>query len=100
MDRPGNKDIQFAIHANYGSNPLRYDGWHRYFREHQPPTLVVWGKNDFVFAEAGANAYRQDLKTVEVHLLPAGHFALETKAAEIAGYILGFLSAHAGLAQR
>ena len=81
---PGNKDIQYALHADYGSNVERYDEWHRYFREHQPPTLVVWGKNDFVFAEAGAKAYCQDLKTIEVHLLAAGHFALETKAPEIA----------------
>jgi pimeloyl-ACP methyl ester carboxylesterase len=95
MERPGNKDIQYAIHADYGSNIERYDEWHRYFREHQPPTLVVWGKNDFVFAEAGAQAYCQDLKTIKVHLLTAGHFALETKAAEIAGYILGFLHTHA-----
>jgi len=95
MERPGNKDIQYAIHADYGSNIERYDEWHRYFREHQPPVLVVWGKNDFVFAEAGATAYRQDLSTIEVHLLSAGHFALETKATEIAGHILGFLSTYA-----
>lgn len=95
MERPGNKDIQYVLHADYGSNVERYDEWHRYFREHQPPTLVVWGKEDFVFAEAGAQAYRQDLKTIEVHLLKAGHFALETKAPEIAEYILAFLSTYA-----
>lgn len=94
MERPGNKDIQYAIHADYGSNIERYDEWHRYFREYQPPTLVVWGKNDFVFAVAGAEAYRQDLKTIEIHLLAAGHFALETKAPETAGYILPFLNTH------
>ena len=94
MERPGNKDIQYAIHADYGSNIERYDEWHRYFRAHQPPTLVVWGKNDSVFAAAGAEAYRQDLKTIEVHLLAAGHFALETKAAEIAEYSLAFLNTH------
>ena len=95
MERPGNKDIQYVLHADYGSNVERYDGWHRYFRAHQPPTLVVWGKNDFVFAEAGAQAYRQDLKTIEVHLLAAGHFALETKAPEIARLrILPFLNTH------
>jgi pimeloyl-ACP methyl ester carboxylesterase len=93
MDRPGNKEIQFALHANYGSNIERYDEWHSYFRAHQPPTLVVWGKGDFVFAPAGAEAYRQDLEKIEVHMLDAGHFALETNAAEIAGYIRSFLTA-------
>jgi pimeloyl-ACP methyl ester carboxylesterase len=91
MDRPGNKEIQFALHANYGSNVERYPEWHRYFREHQPPTLVVWGKGDRVFLAAGAEAYRQDLKKIEIHLLDAGHFALETNAGEIAGYMRAFL---------
>lgn len=87
MDRAGNKEIQFALHANYGSNVERYDEWHAYFREHQPPTLVVWGKGDFVFTPAGAEAYRKDLNKVELYMLDAGHFALETNAAEIARHI-------------
>ncbi len=90
MDRPGNKEIQFALHANYGSNVDRYAEWHAYFRKYQPPTLIVWGKGDFVFLPAGAEAYRKDLKHVELHLLDAGHFALETNAAEIAGFIRAF----------
>jgi pimeloyl-ACP methyl ester carboxylesterase len=90
MDRPGDKDIQFALHANYGSNVERYEEWHAYFRKSQPPTLIVWGRGDFVFTPAGAEAYRQDLEHVELHMLDAGHFALETNASEIAGYIRGF----------
>jgi pimeloyl-ACP methyl ester carboxylesterase len=90
MDRPGDKEIQFVLHANYGSNVERYDEWHAYFRQYQPPTLVVWGKGDFVFTPAGAEAYRKDLKHVELHMLDAGHFALETDCAEIAAYIKNF----------
>ena len=93
MDRPGNKEIQFSLHANYGSNIEHYDEWHAYFRQFQPPTLIVWGKGDFVFTPAGAEAYRKDLKHVELHMLNAGHFALETNAAEIAGYIRAFRAA-------
>jgi pimeloyl-ACP methyl ester carboxylesterase len=51
---------------------------------------VVWGKGDFVFTPAGAEAYRKDLKHVELHMLNAGHFALETNASEIAGFIREF----------
>jgi pimeloyl-ACP methyl ester carboxylesterase len=91
MERPGNKAIQFALQANYGSNPERYAGWHRYFRDHQPPTLVTWGKGDRVFAAAGAEAYRRDLKDVEIHLLDAGHFALESHHVEIAALMRDFL---------
>ncbi len=94
MDRPGNKEIQLALHANYGSNVEHYEEWHRYFREHQPPTLVVWGKGDAVFLPPGATAYARDLKIFELHFLDAGHFALETNAAEIAGYMRTFLQTH------
>jgi pimeloyl-ACP methyl ester carboxylesterase len=92
MDRPGNKDIQFALHANYGSNVERYDEWHAYFRKFRPPTLIVWGRGDRVFAEAGASAYRRDLPDAELHLLDAGHFALETHSLEISRHIREFLT--------
>jgi len=94
MDRAGNKEIQFVLHANYGSNIDRYPEWHDYFRRHQPPTLIVWGKGDKVFTVAGAEAYSKDLKSIELHLLDAGHFALETHAAEIAAHIRRFLASH------
>jgi pimeloyl-ACP methyl ester carboxylesterase len=90
MDRPGNKEIQFALHANYGSNVEHYEEWHGYLRKFQPPTLIVWGRGDFVFTPAGAEAYRKDLDHVELHMLNAGHFALETNAPEIAGFIREF----------
>jgi pimeloyl-ACP methyl ester carboxylesterase len=90
MDRPGNKAIQLEMHANYGSNVERYDEWHAYFREHQPPTLVAWGRGDEVFAPAGAEAYRKDLTSLEVHMLDTGHFALETHSHEIAQLIRAF----------
>lgn len=92
MDRPGNRAIQLAIHADYYSNLELYDAWHAYFRDHHPPMLVTWGRHDFVFAEAGATAYAADLPDAEIHLLDAGHFALETHAGEIADRIRAFLS--------
>jgi pimeloyl-ACP methyl ester carboxylesterase len=94
MDRPGNKAIQYALHADYASNFERYAEWQAYFRKFQPPTLVVWGKGDFVFGVAGAEAYRKDLETIEVHLLNTGHFALETHALEISVHIRRFLGRH------
>lgn len=93
MDRPGNKEIQYLLHANYAGNFDKYDEWHAYFRKFQPPALVMWGKGDFVFGVAGAEAYGKDLKTIETHILDAaGHFALETHGQEIAGYIKDFLA--------
>ena len=78
----------------YWSNILLYPQWHAYFRRYQPPTLVTWGKGDQVFAVEGASAYRKDIPDAEVHILSAGHFALETHAGAIAGYIRDFLSRH------
>jgi pimeloyl-ACP methyl ester carboxylesterase len=93
MDRPGNKEIQYALHANYASNFARYDEWHRYFRQHQPRALIVWGRGDFVFLVPGAEAFRQDLQSVDLHVLDgAGHFALETHGPEIAEHIRSFMS--------
>jgi pimeloyl-ACP methyl ester carboxylesterase len=94
MDRPGNKEIQYAYHADYATNFDHYDEWHAYFRKSQPPTLVVWGRGDFVFGVPGAEAYRKDLQDIDVHIIDAGHFALETRSSEIAGYIRQFLAAH------
>lgn len=87
LDRPGNDEIQLDMFLSYGSNPPLYPQWHKYLREHQPPTLIVWGKNDQIFPEAGAHPYLRDLKGVDFHLLDAGHFALETEGAGMAELI-------------
>ncbi|HEX8521484.1 MAG TPA: alpha/beta hydrolase [Tepidisphaeraceae bacterium] len=92
MDRPGNADIQLDMFLSYGSNPPLYPQWQQYFRQHQPPMLIAWGKNDPIFPPAGAEPYKRDLKHLEYHLLNAGHFALETNGEEIAGLIRDFLA--------
>ncbi len=91
LDRPGNSDIQLKMFHDYGSNPPLYPKWQEYFRKYQPPTLVVWGKNDFIFPAEGAHPYKRDLKNLEFHLLDTGHFALEEDGDVIAGYIRRFL---------
>ncbi|MGB5995646.1 MAG: alpha/beta hydrolase [Candidatus Deferrimicrobiaceae bacterium] len=91
LDRPGNSDIQLKLFYDYGSNPPLYPKWQEYFRKYQPPTLVVWGKNDFIFPAEGAHPYKRDLKNLEFHLLDTGHFALEEDGDVIAGYMRRFL---------
>jgi pimeloyl-ACP methyl ester carboxylesterase len=92
LDRPGNQAIQLALFYDYRSNPPLYPKWQEYFRRHQPPTLIVWGKNDYIFPAEGAHPYRRDLKNVVFHLLDTGHFALEEEGATIAGHIRNFLA--------
>jgi len=91
LDRVGNKEIQLQLFYDYGSNPKLYPSWHAYFRKHQPPTLIVWGKNDLIFPAEGAAPYKRDFKNVETHLLNTGHFALEEEGDQIARLIRSFL---------
>ncbi|MFF4894587.1 alpha/beta fold hydrolase [Micromonospora chersina] len=91
LDRPGNKEIQLQLFWDYQFNLDVYPDFQRYFRQHQPPTLVTWGRHDEIFGPAGAEAYARDLPDAEVHLLDTGHFALETHGDEIAGLIRAFL---------
>jgi pimeloyl-ACP methyl ester carboxylesterase len=92
LDRPGNAEIQMALFYDYRTNPPLYPQWQEYFRKHQPPTLIVWGKNDYIFPAVGAYPYQRDLKDVEFHLLDTGHFALEEDGDAIANYIRQFLT--------
>jgi pimeloyl-ACP methyl ester carboxylesterase len=91
LDRPGNDEIQLDLFYDYRTNVPLYPAFQEFFRKFQPPTLIVWGKNDFIFPAAGAPPYNRDLKNVETHMLDTGHFALETHYSEIASRIHGFL---------
>jgi pimeloyl-ACP methyl ester carboxylesterase len=93
LDRPGNKEIQLQLFYDYSSNPPLYPQWQEYFRKYQPPTLVVWGRNDSIFPKEGAVSYQRDLKNIQVHLLDTGHFALEEEGELIAELISRFLIA-------
>jgi pimeloyl-ACP methyl ester carboxylesterase len=94
LDRPGNKDIQLQLFYDYGSNPPLYSHWQAYFRKYQPPTLIVWGKNDYIFPVEGAYPYKRDLKNLEFYVLDTGHFALEEDCDAIADHIRRFLATH------
>lgn len=91
LDRAGNQEIQLDLFYDYRTNVPLYPEWQAYFRKHQPATLVLWGKNDQIFVADGAAPYKRDLKDVELHLLDAGHFALETNGPEMAALIRDFL---------
>jgi pimeloyl-ACP methyl ester carboxylesterase len=87
----GRKAIQKILFANYGSNFPKYQEWQAYLRAHQPPVLVVWGKNDTIFPGSGALAYQKELPDAEVHLFDSGHFLLEEYGTDVANLIHAFL---------
>ncbi len=90
LSRPGNKEAMLALLYDYRNNVPLYPQWQEYFRKHQPPTLLVWGKNDIVFPDLGAYPYQRDLTNLDFNILDTGHFALEDRSDEIAGHIRRF----------
>lgn len=91
LQSDSNRKIQVELFQDYQNNLDRYGAWQAVLRRWQFPTLIVWGDRDPNFIAAGAKAYLRDLPKAELHLLDAGHFAVEEKAPEIAQYILRFM---------
>lgn len=91
LDLPGRDRIQLDLALDYHSNLALYPRWQAWLRAHQPPALIVWGRHDPFFTEAGARAYLADLPDATLALFETGHFALEECLAEIAPLIADFL---------
>jgi pimeloyl-ACP methyl ester carboxylesterase len=91
LSRPGQVQIQSDLFYDYRTNVAAYPAWQAWLKQHRPPTLVVWGKYDPSFLVAEAEAYRRDLPSAEIHVIDAGHFALDEKPDDIATLIRQFL---------
>ena len=94
ISRPGADEAQLDLILDYRTNVALYPKFQEFFRQYQPPTLAVWGKNDPFFLPPGAEAYKRDNPKARVVFYDTGHFALETHAAEISAEILAFLKAN------
>ncbi len=91
LDLPGRDRIMLDLLLDYGSNVELYPTWQAWLREHNPPLLLTWGRNDPFFGEAGAKAYLRDVPDAELHLFDTGHFALEEHVSEIAALVAAFI---------
>lgn len=89
---PGQRQIQSDLFFDYRTNVAAYPSWQAWLRARRPPLLILWGRYDPSFALAGAEAYRRDVPDAEVHILNAGHFALDEKVDEAAALIRAFLA--------
>jgi pimeloyl-ACP methyl ester carboxylesterase len=78
LARPGQDDVQLALFRDYATNRALYPDVHAWLRESRVPVLAIWGRNDEIFAAAGARAFRQDVPTARIDLLDGGHFLLES----------------------
>lgn len=94
LGRPGNIDLQLDLFRDYQSNVALYPKFQEFLRTRRPPTLIVWGTRDPFFTVAGAKAYLRDVPDAELHLIDAGHFALETRNGELAELMLSFFERH------
>jgi len=95
LSQPGQSDIQTELFYDYRTNVASYPLWQHWLRETQPRLLVLWGRYDRSFEPTEPEAYRRDVPGAEIHMLDAGHFALDTAADEIAALVSGFLYAGA-----
>jgi pimeloyl-ACP methyl ester carboxylesterase len=91
LARPGEADIQSDLFYDFRNNLAAFPSWQSWLRERRPPTLVVWGRFDPVFDVAEVAALKRDLPKAEVHVLDAGHFALDESVGDIAKLMRGFL---------
>jgi pimeloyl-ACP methyl ester carboxylesterase len=94
LNAPGQAQIQSDLFYDYRTNVEDYPNWQAWMQKTQPKLLVLWGKHDLSFDPGEPDRYRRDVLNAEVHVLDAGHFALDTKADEIAAIVGQFVSAH------
>jgi len=85
------RTIQVELFQDYASNLDAYPAWQAWLREHQPPTLVVWGERDAAFGVGGATTVTRDVPAARVVLLDAGHFAVEEQPVRIAQEVIAFV---------
>jgi pimeloyl-ACP methyl ester carboxylesterase len=91
LSQPGQADIQSDLFYDYRTNVDSYPRWQAWMRERQPRLLVLWGEYDLSFQLSEPEAYRRDVPKAEVHVLEAGHFALDTAADQIAQLVRAFM---------
>lgn len=96
LSKPGQREIQAELLYDYRTNVASYPAWQAWLRDNRPPALVAWGANDPSFTAPGAEAFKRDLPDAEIHLLDAGHFALDEKTDEMARLILDFVARRVG----
>lgn len=94
LSRPGQRAIQTDLLLDYRTNVAAYPAWQAWMRAHRLPTLVLWGRYDPSFIVPGAEAYGRDLPDAEIHLLDAGHFALDEATDAVARLSRDFLARH------
>ncbi len=91
LNAPGQAQIQSDLFYDYRTNVDAYPKWQAWMQKTQPKLLVLWGKHDLSFDPGEPERYRKDVPNAKVYVLEAGHFALDTKADEMAALVREFM---------
>ncbi len=92
IKRPGNPEMQFELNCDFKDNLKMFPVFQEYFRAHQPPAVVIWGKYDVFFSIKEPPCYKRDLPDADIHIIDGGHWALETNFDEVLTLIENFLN--------
>lgn len=88
---PRRRKIALDIIVGLKENLAWFPRYQSYLREHQPPTLIMWGAHDGYMPAGSARAYLRDVPKAELHLLGGGHWLLETHLDEAVALTRDFL---------
>ncbi|HEX4006366.1 MAG TPA: alpha/beta hydrolase [Acidobacteriaceae bacterium] len=96
LNSRGQDRIQVDLFYDYRTNVPAYPTWQAWMQKNQPRLLVLWGRHDPSFDPGEPERYRKDVPHAQVHMLEAGHFALDTKADTIAELVREFMKEQEG----
>jgi pimeloyl-ACP methyl ester carboxylesterase len=94
LSRPGVPAAQLSLFADYATNRDLYPKVHEWLSRSKVPVLAVWGRNDEIFAAAGAQAFTTHSPDAEIVLLDGGHFLLESHLDDVTEEILAWADRH------
>lgn len=91
LARPGQDDVQLALFRDYSTNRDLYPAVHDWLQTSRVPVLAIWGRNDEIFAAAGASAFMRDAPDARIELIDGGHFLLESHLDHVTAVIRSWL---------
>lgn len=91
LKNPEVQQMHELLETDSTNNTYLIPLWQRMLRDHQPPTLILWSKNDPFLGEEEAYGYREDLPQAQILLFASGHFLLEEYCCEVAEEVHQFL---------
>jgi pimeloyl-ACP methyl ester carboxylesterase len=92
MNTPARRALSVTLMEKIEANMAWFPRYQKYLRDHQPPSLILWGPEDGYMPEPSARAYLRDLPNADLQIVQgAGHWLLETHFSEAVATVRDFL---------